>query len=121
MNVLLWVLQVLVAVHTFMGAVWKFSSSEQAVPSLKAIPHRVWLSMSAMEMLCSIGLILPAFSEPLAILVPVSATCIAVEMLFFSGVHLCSGSTKHSLMNYWIGVAAVCTFLAYGRFVLEPF
>ncbi len=121
MNVLLWILQVLVALHTLMGAVWKFSNSEQAVPSLKAIPHRVWLAMGVVEILCSLGLVLPAFSEPLAILVPISAACIAAEMLLFSAVHLHSRDAKHGPMIYWLVVAAICAFLAYGRFVPAPF
>ena len=46
MNILLWILQILLALHTTMGAVWKFSNSEQTVHSLSAIPHGVWLTMS---------------------------------------------------------------------------
>ena len=51
MNILLWVLQILLALHTAIGAVWKFFNSEQTVPSLKAIPHGVWLSLSVIEIL----------------------------------------------------------------------
>lgn len=47
MNIGLWILQVLLALHTVMGSVWKFSNSEQTVPSLSAIPHGIWLAMSA--------------------------------------------------------------------------
>ena len=61
MNVLLWILQILLALHTIMGALWKFShSAEQTMPSLKAIPHGVWLAMSLIELLCAVALILPA-------------------------------------------------------------
>ncbi|MFO0980868.1 MAG: DoxX family protein [Planctomycetota bacterium] len=120
MNILLWVLQILLALHTAMGAVWKFSNSEQTVPSLKAIPHGVWLAMSVLELLCSLGLILPAFSRPLAILAPVAAACIATEMLVFSGLHVHSGDANYSPMVYWLVVAALCAFMAYGRFVLRP-
>ena len=37
MNPTLWVLQSLLALHTAIGALWKFSNSEQAVPSLSAL------------------------------------------------------------------------------------
>jgi hypothetical protein len=121
MNILLWVLQVLLALHTAAGAVWKLSNSEQAVPSLKAIPHTVWRAMSPIELLCSVALVLPAVYQPLAILAPVAALVIAAEMLFMSAVHLRSGATKHGPMIYWLVVAAVCCFIAYGRFVLQPF
>ena len=70
MNILLWILQILLALHTITGAVWKFSNSEQAVPSLKAIPHAVWLGMIVIELLCSVGLILPAFNKSLGKLAP---------------------------------------------------
>lgn len=121
MNILLWVLQILLALHTVAGAVWKFSNSEQTVPSLSAIPHGVWLGLIVFELLCSLALILPAFSKPLAILAPIAAVCIAAEMLLFSGLHLYSGEANHGEMIYWLVVAAICVFIAYGRFVLEPF
>ena len=120
MNILLWVLQIGLALHTVMGAVWKFSNSEQTVPSLKAIPHGVWLTMSVFELLCSLGLILPAFHESLAILAPIAAACIAAEMLLFSGLHMYSGEANYGPMIYWLVVAAICAFIAYGRFVLKP-
>ena len=120
MNVLLWVLQALLALHTITGAVWKFSNSEQAVPSLHAIPHGVWLAMSVIELICSVCLILPAFKKSLAVLAPIAASCIALEMLLFSALHLVSGETDHGPMIYWLVVAALCAFIAYGRLALKP-
>jgi hypothetical protein len=120
MNALLWTLQVLLALHTVMGSVWKLSNSEQAVPSLSALPHGVWLALSGVELLCSVGLVLPAFRQSLAILAPIAAVCIAAEMLLFSGLHVQSGDKNYGPMIYWLVVAAVCAFVAYGRFVLKP-
>lgn len=117
MNAVLWILQVLLALHTVMGAVWKFSNSERAVPSLNAIPHGAWLAMSGLELLCALGLIVPVISKPLAVLVPVAAIVIAAEMLLFTGLHLRSGSGENGQMIYWLVVAAFCAFIAYGRFV----
>jgi DoxX-like protein len=121
MNVVLWVLQALLALHTLVGAVWKFSNSEQSVPSLSALPHGVWLALSVFELLCSVGLILPAFYKPLALLVPLAAACIAAEMLIFCGLHLRSGDANHGQMIYWLVVAALCAFIGYGRLALKPF
>ena len=119
MNILLWVLQILLALHTIMGAVWKISNSEQTVPSLKAIPHEIWLAMIVIELLCSLGLILPALNKHLAILVPIAAVCIAAEMLLFSGLYVFSGDGNYGQMIYWLIVAAICAFIAYGRSVLK--
>ena len=120
MNIILWVLQVLLALHTIMGAIWKFSNSEQTVASLKAIPHGVWLTLAIIEFLCSLGLLLPAISKRLGILAPVSAVLIATEMLFYCIMHIFSGETNYGPMIYWLVVAIICAFLAYGRFVLKP-
>jgi hypothetical protein len=119
MNIALWVLQVVLALHTIMGAVWKYSNAEQSVPSLAAIPHGVWLALIVIELLCSAGLILPAINKRLAILAPIAALCIAAEMLFFSVVHIKSGDTNHNQMIYWLVVAVICGFIAYGRLVLK--
>ena len=121
MNITLWILQVLLAVHTAMGAVWKFSNSEQTVPSLSALPHGVWLAMSGIELLCAVGLVLPAVYKPLGILAPLAATFIIAEMLVFTVLHLFSGDTNHGQMVYWLVVAAFAAVVAYGRFVLRPF
>lgn len=120
MNILLWSLQSLLALHTGIGAVWKFSHSEQTVPSLKGIPHGVWLAMGVLELLCALGLVLPAVVRPLAILAPLAAVGIAAEMALFSAVHLRSGATDHGPMIYWLVVAALCAFVADGRFALCP-
>jgi hypothetical protein len=120
MNTLLWILQILLALHTAIGAAWKFSNPAQTVPSLQAIPHGVWLAMSVVELLCSLGLILPAFNKSLGILAPVAAACVAAEMLLFCGLHIYSGDANYSPMIYWLVVAAICAFIAYGRLVLKP-
>jgi hypothetical protein len=122
MSIFLWFLQILLALHTLMGAVWKFSHSpEQTMPSLKAIPLGVWLAMSVFELLCSLGLILPAISRRLAILAPIAAACIVGEMALFLALHVYSGNAEYGPVLYWLVVAAICAFVAYGRFVLKPF
>ena len=120
MNILLWILQILLALHTIMGAIWKFSNPEQTVPSLQVIPHGVWLSLSIVEFLCALGLILPAFIKRLAILTPIAAFIIVAEMLLYIGLNLFPGNTVYSEIVYWLVVAAISAFIAYGRMVLKP-
>lgn len=121
MNILLWVLQILLALHTAIGAVWKFShSAAQTMPSLGAIPHAGWIAMSVVELVCAACLVLPIFNKSLAVLAPVAAIVIAAEMLLFCGLHLASGSGERGPIVYWLVVALVCAFVAYGRLVLSP-
>lgn len=120
MNIILCTLQILLALHTAIGAVWKFSNPAQAVPSLAAIPVGSWLALSVVELLCSFALVAPLFNKSWSLLVPIAATCIAVEMLLFCGVQLFSGDLQHGHLVYWLVVATVCGFAAYGRYTLKP-
>lgn len=112
MNILVWVIQIFLALHTAIGAMWKFSNSEQTMPSLSAIPHSIWLGMSIIELFCCLGLMIPAFNKSLAYLAPLAAICIAMEMLVFCSVHIASGDQSTGPLIYWLVVAAVCAFIA---------
>ena len=121
MNIFLWVLQILLALHTIVGAVWKFSNSaEQTMPALKVIPPDGWLMLAVFELLCALGLIFPALYKPAGIFAPVGAIGIATVMLAFCAIELHSGNANMGSIIYWLVVIAVCAFVAYGRFVLRP-
>lgn len=120
MNIVLWVLQILLALHTVMGAVWKFSNSEQAVPSLTAIPHGAWIGISVVELVAAAVLVLPLLVGSLGPYAPVAAAAIAAEMVIFSVLHVRSGDTNYGPVMYWLVVAAFSAVIAYGRFSLRP-
>jgi len=120
MNVALWVLQVLLALHTITGAMWKLTNSEQSVPSLSALPHAVWVALIGIEVACTIGLILPAIKRSLGMAVPAAAIALALEMLLFCGVHFTSSAEEHGEVLYWLVVAGFAGFIAYGRLALAP-
>lgn len=120
MNIALWILQALLALHTAIGAGWKLFNSEQAVPTLAALPNGVWMTLIPLELLCAAGLVVPAVAPSLGWLVPLAAIGIAVEMLVFSGVHLRAGAEDNGPMYYWLGVAAVCAVIALGRLFVAP-
>lgn len=120
MNILLWILQILVAAHTAIGAIWKFSNSEQNVGALKVIPHFVWVSMGIVEILCAIGLVLPLLNKNLGKTIPIAALLIALEMVVFSIIQGTSPESNPGHIIYWLIVAAICSFIAYGRFIGKP-
>lgn len=120
MKIFWWVLQVLLALHTAMGAVWKLSNSEQGVPSLAALPHAVWLGLGVVEAACVVLLLAPVVRRSLGRWVPLAAGVVAAEMVVFCGVHLASGVAAHGELVYWLVVAALCGLLAYGRTALAP-
>lgn len=115
MNIFLWILQIFLALHTIVGAVWKFSNSSQVVPSLSGIPHSVWLLLSVLEILCGLMLILPLFNKRLGKFVSFAAIGIAAEMILFCGIHLISGYLNYGELVYWLVVALLSGVIAYGR------
>ena len=121
MNILLWILQVALALHTIAGGLWKFSQSVgTAVPSLAAIPQGLWVALGVVELVAAVALVLPVFSKSWGFLVPAAALFIVAEMLLFTVVHLASGNKFNGQPFYWLVVALVAAFIAYARWGIKP-
>ena len=116
MNIILWVLQILLAIHTAVGAIWKFSHSIHEVPSLEAIPDNLWVSLSGLEFICAVGLVLPLIKKRWGMTAPIAASVIAAEMIIFCLVHYFSGADNYGEVIYWLVVAGLCGIIAYNRF-----
>lgn len=121
MNILLWILQILIGLHTFIGGAWKFShTSEQTMASLSIISNQIWLGLGFAEIICALILILPLFINFLKRLVPLAAALIAIEMIIFSFIHLTSVSaTDYSPVYYWAIVSGICILISFGRLKLS--
>jgi hypothetical protein len=120
MSIALWILQVAVALHTLLGAVWKLSNPETTVSSLAALPHVVWMGLGAVEVASALVLLLPGAVRPFGRYVPLAAGFVVAEMLLFTAVHLASGASPNHEVVYWLVVAAVCALLAAGRRRVAP-
>ena len=63
MNILLWVLQVLAALMYGASGVMKifmFDKISEDVPSFGALPREAWMGLGILELVCAVGLIVPA-------------------------------------------------------------
>jgi uncharacterized membrane protein YphA (DoxX/SURF4 family) len=120
-NILLWVLQVLAALLYGSSGVMKvfmFDKISQDVPSFGALPREAWMTLGILELVCTVGLIVPAafhWQPPLTIL---AATVLAVESLVFVGVHVKYREVTPMILSGVLGF--LMAFLAYGRMVLKP-
>ncbi|MFZ1937566.1 MAG: DoxX family protein [Terracidiphilus sp.] len=121
MNILLWVLQVLAALLYASSGVMKvfmFEKVSKDVPSFGALPRNVWTALGVLELVCTIGLIVPdAFHwhPPLTIL---AAAVLAIESLVFIGVHVKYREASPIIMSAVLGL--LMAVIAYGRMVLHP-
>src|SRR5580658_128716 len=90
MNILLWVLQVLAALLYGASGVMKvflFDKVSEGVPSFGALPREAWRALGILELVCTVGLIVPAAFRWHPALAVVAATVLATESLVFVGVH----------------------------------
>ncbi|WP_413557098.1 DoxX family protein [Bdellovibrio sp. HCB209] len=116
MNIFLWILQGVMALHTLAGAVWKLShTAEQTMPSLGVIPPPIWSAMGGLEVIAALFLIAPLFKKRWFKLVPIGAGFIVLEMIAFCNIHLMNGTNDNSPIYYWVGVALISAIILIGR------
>ncbi len=121
MNILLWVLQVLAALLYGASGVMKvfmFDKVSKDVPSFGALPREAWMALGILELVCTVGLIIPAAFHWRPVLTVVAASVLAIESLVFIGMHVQYGETTPIIMSGVLGI--LMTFIAYGRMVLKP-
>jgi uncharacterized membrane protein YphA (DoxX/SURF4 family) len=121
MNVLLWALQIVAALlYTASGVmkVFMFDKISGDVPSFGALPRQVWMALGILELVCALGLIVPAAFRWHPTLTVVAAAVLAIESLVFVGVHVKYGEVGAIVMVCVLGL--LMAFVAYGRFVLRP-
>ena len=121
MNTLLWVLQVLAGlVYSASGImkIFMFDKISVEVPSFGALPRQAWMSLGILELVCTVGLIIPSAFRWKPGLTVVAAAVLAIESLVFIGVHAKYRETGSIVMSGVLGL--LMAFVAYGRMVLKP-
>lgn len=121
MNILLWVLQVLGALVYGASGVMKvflFDKVSADVQSFGALPRPVWTALGMIELVCVVGLIVPAALHWKPTLTVVAATVLALECLLFIWVHVQYREIPPIIMSCVLGL--LMAFIAYGRLVLAP-
>jgi uncharacterized membrane protein YphA (DoxX/SURF4 family) len=121
MNILLWVLQILAALLYGASGVMKvfmFDKISGDVPSFGALPREAWMALGILELVCMVGLIVPAAFHWKPSLTVVAATVLAIESLVFIGVHVKYHEISPIIMSGVLGL--LMAFIAYGRMVLKP-
>ncbi len=121
MNTLLWVLQVIGALVYSASGVMKafmFDRVSTDVQSFGALPRKVWMFLGIIEIVCAVGLILPAALHWKPSLTVVAAAILAIESLVFVWVHVQYREISPIVMSVLLGL--VMAFIAYGRMILKP-
>jgi len=121
MNILLWVLQGVAALMYGASGVMKvflFDKISQDVPSFGALPRKVWTILGILELVCTVGIIVPDAFHWQPQLTVLAAEVLTVESILFVWVHVKYREATPILMSGVLGL--LLAFIAYGRMVLQP-
>lgn len=122
MNVVLWILQGLLAAAFLMAGLFKtfgYEKARQSMPWVKDSSRGLVAFIGISELLGSLGLWLPAVTHVLVILTPAAAIGLAVIMILAAIHHARRGEYSGIIVNVILG--GIAGFIAYGRLLLQPF
>jgi hypothetical protein len=90
MNILLWVIQILLALQCVSGALWRITHYDDAastIASVQALPYRAWVLIGVFEVVCALGLVLPGLLKLPSKWVTAAALALVVEQLLLTLLH----------------------------------
>ena len=119
MNILLWVLQVLLALAFFAhGWLLLFPPPSMVAQMNDTLPHWFQLFLGVAEVLAAVGLTLPGVTRILPSLVSLAAAGIMIVMVFATALHLMRGEISSAAITFVL--LAMATFVAWMRWRVAP-
>ena len=117
MNILLWVVQAVLALLCVSGGAYKVLKFDELTKQTRALSHGAWRALGVIEVVCGILLIVPAAANWMPFLTPVAAAVLGLEALALSGVYA-RYSRKLTAANplVWsVAMTLMAVFVAYAR------
>ncbi|MEP6622137.1 MAG: DoxX family protein [bacterium] len=121
MNILLWVLQIALALLCISGGafqIFKIEELQKNVASMRALPRGLWAFLGVIGCLAGLGLIVPGATSVLPVLVPIAAATVAAESVLISAFYIYY--RDFSPLNYSVAMTIMAAFISYGRFAVRP-
>ena len=119
MNILLWVLQVLLAaVFLAHGLLLLMPPPDIAAQMLMSLPRWFWVFLGVAEVASAIGLTLPGLTRVMPGLVSLAAAGIMVVMISATGYHIVRGENSSAAVTFVLLIMA--TYVAYQRWRVLP-
>ena len=122
MSILLWSLQVALALLCLSGGAYKAFRPDDLARPMPALARGGWRALGMLEVLCGILLVFPAAAKWMPTLTPLAATVLALESLALSGLY-----ARYSLrltaanpLVWSVVMGLMAAFVAYGRYALRP-
>jgi len=121
MNIVLWILQGLLALLCISGGafqIFKIDELQTTVAAMRELPRGLWAFLGGFGCLTGLGLIVPGVLSVLPIVTPIAAVAIAAQSILISGFYVHYGDSPP--LPYSAVMALLAAFIAYGRFALSP-
>ena len=119
MNVLLWVLQILLALAFFAhGCLFLVPPASMVEQMNASLPRWFQLFLGAAEVLAAVGLTLPGFTRIQPWLVSCAAAGIMIVMICATAFHLMRGEVSSAITT--VVLLTMATFVAYMRWRVAP-
>lgn len=121
MNILLWVLQIMLALLCISGGafqIFKIEELQKGVAAMRELPHGLWALLGAFGCVAGLALILPGAIKILPSVTPIAAAAVAVQSILISAFYIHYGD--RAPLPYSVAMVIMAAFIAYGRFALSP-
>lgn len=122
MNIVLWILQAVLALLYLSGGAYKIFSFDEVATQFSVLPRGAWTALGVIEFTGGLLLILPAAVKWMPTLTPLSASVLALETLALAALYA-SYSLHIAATNPLVWAAPMgllAAFVAYGRYALSP-
>ena len=122
MNVLLWILQVALALLYLAGGSYKTFKFDELANHMRALSRGAWRVLGVLEMMGAVLLVVPAATMWMPVLTPLAAVALTLETLGLAGLYA-RYSLKLAATNplVWVVmIGLIAAFVAYGRYALSP-
>jgi hypothetical protein len=122
MNILLWILQAILAFLYLAGGGFKTFNPQDVAKQITALPLGVWSAIGVFEVLGGLLLIAPAAMKWMPSLTPLAAAMLALETLALATLYA-TYSLKLAVTNPLVWAVPMCllaAFVAYGQYSLSP-
>ena len=122
MNVLLWIIQIALALLYLAGGAYKVFSFDELANQMNVLSRDGWRALGVFEMVGAVLLVVPAATKWMPVLTALAAAALAVETLVIGGLY-----GRYSLklaatnpMVWAVSMGLLAAFVAYGRHAVRP-
>jgi DoxX-like family len=117
MNILLWLIQAVLALLCISGGAYKALKFDELAKQMRLLPRAGWRALGVLEIACGILLIVPGVVKWMPMLTPLAAAVLAVEALALSVLYgrYSLKLTASNPLIWSLVMALMAAFIAYGR------